>query len=516
MQKHLLIYTILLLNCTLLAQPRGGVRGGFDTGEYPRVSFVWNSPNPVAQDSTMFALTDENDKRVDFRFEVLPTKDTIFEKSILFLWEDMKSHSNQSENTRKLLLDFLKNNTFDKSTNFNVAVFNRKSDLEESVLKPLVKSFTSNTDALADAVAQYERSTRVYKEYPQATDLYLAVEEGIRMLKDEPSGRAKIIVVVTAGLNMKAAGASTEKSEALDDAVRAGIPVYVVKYHQISGDASEINSLAERTYGQILKLTDGAVDEAVAGLQDIYKKLDANCYGHDYSFTFTTEAERDGKNHPLKLYLNKEPRPIVLQYSAPSMTFGLWVKEHIVLFIFLILSLVGFIVLAIWLIKRFAKKYKEREAENKAQLQQEIDKANQERANLADIVNMQRQKEEAKQREDAQKAREAEENRLLQLMHVKNLYPRLQCDVADSSSTYTIHQIVTRIGRNENNDVVLPHHTVSGFHAEIRFNGTSFEVFNRSQSYRRGIVVNGQFFQQCVLKNGDMIGLGEAVIMFYV
>ena len=257
------------------------------------------------------------------------------------------------------------------------------------------------------------------------------------------------------------------------------------------------------------------VGEAVAELQNLYVNLDANCYGRDYKFTFETDAKRDGGRRPLKLYVNKEQQ-FIPPFIAPSMTFGLWVKEHILLFILLFLMLAGLIALAVWFIMNIAKNRKKREAENKAQLQQEIDRVNQERANLANIVNMQKQKEEAKQREEAQKAREAEDNRLLQLMHTKNLYPRLQCDVAGTSFTYTIGQLVTRIGRNEGNDVVLPNHTVSGFHAEIRFNGNSFEVFNKSQSYKRGIIVNGQFFQQCTLRNGDMIGLGEAVITFYL
>lgn len=515
MRRFLLQFVILLLSCTLLAQPQRGVKGEYNMSNYPEVSFIWNSPNPIALEKSAFTLNDESNNPIEFQLAVLPPKDTIYKKSVLFLWEDMKSHSNQSENTRKLLVDFFKKTAFDKSTKFNVAVFNRKSDLEKSVLKILTPNFSNNKSELVSKIEGYEKSTRVFKENPKETDLYSAIEEGIEILKKEPTDCLGVIVVVTAGLNMKASGASTEMATVLDDARRAGIPIYVVKYHQIAGDSPEVNSLAEKTFGQKINLTDGMVDESVAELQKIYKNLDKNCYGQDYKFTFTTDVPRDGKPHRLNLFVDKTPR-LVPSYIAPGMTFGLWVKEHVVLFILLILLFVALIAVAVWFIMRTAKNLKKREAENKAQLQQEIDKANQERVKLSDIVNMQKQKEEEKQWEEAQKAHEAEENRLLQLMHIKNLYPRLQCDVAGSSFTYTINQLVTRIGRNENNDVVLPHHTVSGFHAEIRFNGTSFEVFNRSQSYRQGIIVNGQFFQQCTLKNGDKIGLGEAVMMFYV
>ena len=34
--------------------------------------------------------------------------------------------------------------------------------------------------------------------------------------------------------------------------------------------------------------------------------------------------------------------------------------------------------------------------------------------------------------------------------------------------------------------------------------------------YTQGIIINGAFYQQSALKNGDMIGLGEAVLTFYM
>ena len=505
---------ILIVLYSLSAQTQRGVKGQYNTENYPEVSFVWNSPNPSVLEKNTFILTDENDKVIDFQFTVMSKENTEYKKSILFLWEDMYSHSKQSDNARKLLIDFFNKTSFDQSTAFNVAVFNRKSDKEKNVLKPLSQNFTSDAGNLASLAANYEKSTRVFgkDEHPKETDLYLAINEGINMLKKEPSDRVGIIVVITAGLNMKAAGASTEMETVRKNAVEAGIPVYAVKYHQIAGNAPEMNSLAESTYGQTILLTDNKVDETVLALQNLYKKFDENCYGQDYKFSFTTTAKRDGKPHRLRMSVDKVPQ-LIPPFTAPSMTFGLWVKENLVLFILLILLIVVLIAAVIWLVLSSVKKRKMREEENKDLLQQEIYKANQDRR---DWENKQKQKEEETQRESERKVREAEEKKLLQLMHTKNMYPRLQCAVNGTSFTYTVNRIVTKIGRKDNNDVVLPHQTVSGFHAEIRFNGASFDIFNKSQSYTQGIIVNGQLFQQCTLKSGDKIGLGEALITFYV
>jgi cytoskeletal protein RodZ len=512
MRQFLLFLSIFLFACSIIAQPQRGLKGNYNVNNYPEVTFIWNTADPNILDKTMFTLTDENGKNIDFNLLVLPPEKKTFKKSVLFLWEDMKSHSNQSENTRNLLVDFFNKTSFDQSTEFNVAVFNRKSDYEDKVLKPLVSNFTLNTDMLASLVAEYETSSRIYKENPIQTDLYMAINEGITMLKAEPSDRVGIIVVVTAGLNMKAAGATTEMATVRENATAAGIPIYVVKYHQLKGNAPEVNSLAESTYGKTLLMTNNMVDKTVVELQDLYNKLDATCAGRDYKFTFTTTAPRDGKPHRLNLLVNKVSQP-TLQFTAPSMTFGLWVQEHLILFIFLVILLIALIATSVWFIVRSIKNRKRREAENNAQLQQKIDKANQERQQWE---NMQSQKEEEKRQMEEHKARIAEENKLLDLMQTKNMFPRLQCHVDGNTFSYSISQVVTKIGRNESNDVVLSSNTVSGFHAEIVFNGASFELVNRSKSYTRGVIVNGQFFQQCPLKSGDMIGLGEAVVSFYV
>jgi hypothetical protein len=504
----------LLLSISLTAQPQRGLKGTYNTSKHPEISFVWNSPNPNILEKKMFTLTDENGQNIDFDVSALPKENKTYKKSVLFLWEDMRSHRNQSEDTRDLLANFFNSTAFDQSTEFNVAVFNRKSDREKSVLRPLLSDFTSNTDELAFFVASYEKSSRVFreKEHPLQTDLYLAINEGINMLKAEPANRIGVIIVVTAGLNMKAAGANTEMETVRKNATEAGIPIYVVKYHQLAGNAPEVNTLAESTYGKTILLTHNKVNKAVAGLQNLYKNLDTNCAGQDYQFTFNTTAKRDGQPHPIRLSVNKVNQPIP-ELTIPSRHFGTWVKEHVFLSILLLVLLTGIIVSAIWLIVRNIKDRRRREAESKELLQQKIDQEKRDRQNWED---QQQLKENERRRAEQRKVRMAEENRLLQLMRTKNTYPRLQCHVEGDSFCHTVDKVVTKLGRHESNDVVLPSKTVSGVHADIVFNGTSFEIVNRSRSYWQGLIVNGKIVQKHTLQNGDKIGLGDAIITFCV
>lgn len=511
MRKIITIVTFIVFSCYCDAQISRGLIGDYDTDNYPEISFVWNSADPNTLDKTQFVLT-ENEETIDFGFELLPNSNAASQKkSILFLWEDMKSHSNQTKNTRELLNGFFKQTVFSSDDRFNVAVFNRKAN-NPRVLKPLLSDFVSDNDRLASVVSDYQDSEEEFKDYPKLADLYSAINEGINMLKEEPADRAGVIVVVTMGLNLKAAGSTTEMGTTCKNAIEAGIPVYVVKYYQPAGDSPEVNSLAESTFGKTFFLTDGKANETVSELQDLYKNLDSRCHGQDYRLTFTTTAKRDGKTHPIRLTIKKVPQQIPA-FTAPNMTFGIWIKEHLILFIALVVLLIGLIVMTILLIVSGAKKRKQRDAEEKAKMQREIDRSNQEREKWQ---REQERREQEKRTEEEHRAQEKEFERLSQLMRTKNMYPRLQCSVSGIFFSYSINKPLTRIGRNDDNDVALNSQAVSKYHAEIRFTGTAFEIVNKSTSYKQGVNINGQFYQNATLKNGDIVCLGDAVITFYV
>lgn len=95
-----------------------------------------------------------------------------------------------------------------------------------------------------------------------------------------------------------------------------------------------------------------------------------------------------------------------------------------------------------------------------------------------------------------------------------NYYPRLQCKSGYDNFTYNIVNPRTTIGRERDNNLILSHPTVSKHHAEIVSTGVGFEIIDKGSTNR--VIVNGQFFQRTMLRNGDIIGLGEAVLTFYM
>jgi len=101
-----------------------------------------------------------------------------------------------------------------------------------------------------------------------------------------------------------------------------------------------------------------------------------------------------------------------------------------------------------------------------------------------------------------------------QQVQVKSHFPWLQCRVGYDNFTYKIAAHRTTIGRATDNDLILNHATVSKHHAEIVFTGNYFEVIDLGSTNR--VIVNGQFFRRTTLRDGDIIGLGEAVLTFNV
>ena len=81
-----------------------------------------------------------------------------------------------------------------------------------------------------------------------------------------------------------------------------------------------------------------------------------------------------------------------------------------------------------------------------------------------------------------------------------------------SSYNYTLSKDETVIGRNDDNDIVIPDHIVSRHHVKIikkkdRYHLKDLESFNGTQ-------VNGKFIQNVRLKPNDEISVGRFKLVF--
>jgi hypothetical protein len=83
----------------------------------------------------------------------------------------------------------------------------------------------------------------------------------------------------------------------------------------------------------------------------------------------------------------------------------------------------------------------------------------------------------------------------------------------DADSTrHPITKTAVRIGRKQDNDLVMKNDTVSGHHAEILKRGDKFMIADLGAS--NGVFVRGQRVEKTSLENGDLIELGEVRLRF--
>jgi hypothetical protein len=504
--RRILLICLPLLCLTVQAQDMGSIRGGFDVSNFPdRVSFVYHIYNPQALAKSDFQYLKEGGKDREFDLIVLPENHSDEPQTTLFLWEDMAHNGRgQFDFTKNVLSGFFDETNITGQDKFAVSVFNRRKNAP-SVLKNLTNGFVADKSQLMQTVEQYRMSTEHYPQFPNRSDMYSAIREGLEKL--QPLEGAKSIVVFTAGYSMKNSGSDSE-SQVLLQAQRLHIPVYIIQYYYKSGVAPESEGFAESTNGTFYSYLD--VESAKADLVRIYPQMRDRYFGHSYRITFQSDAKRGDEARVISLKVRGEE--LQEQFLPPSFSLKGWIRGNVWLFIGIVAVLLILVGLAIWIIRRSIVRRNRRIEEKEAEMQSRI------LASDRNVENIKRQQEEEKRREReeaARKAHKAEEEHLAQLMRTKNLYPRLQCRVSNNTFNYTMDKPHITLGRKGYGaDVELDSDKVSRNHAEIIFTGGGFEIVDKKSTNK--VVVNGVFFDRATLKGGDIIGLGEAVITFYV
>jgi pSer/pThr/pTyr-binding forkhead associated (FHA) protein len=71
---------------------------------------------------------------------------------------------------------------------------------------------------------------------------------------------------------------------------------------------------------------------------------------------------------------------------------------------------------------------------------------------------------------------------------------------------------ITRLGRQLDNDVVFHEEAVSRFHAEIRYEGGKYVLYDNNST--AGTFVNSKRVERCVLNSSDLISFSFIQIMF--
>ena len=496
--KWVVLFCLLATN-NLLAQHSGVIEDGFDVSDFPNVSFVYHSNNPDVLDKADFWHLKESGKNLEFDIQLCQDQADKSPQTILFLWEDMAHNGyGQFDFTKKVLTGFFNSNELSANDKFAISVFNRRKNTS-SVLKDLTNGFTDDKERILSAINSYLHSTEHYSDFPNRSDLYGAVREGMGLLASE---KTKAIIVFTSGYSMKNSGSDSEV-QVLLKAQQLHIPVYIFQYYLKSGVASGTEGFAKSTFGGFDSYKD--VPTAVTALRNLYPQISQRYQGHDYKVVFTSNAERGSEARTIALSVGGAE--IQEQLIPPQHTLWSWLSTYPLWGILIGAVLVALIIGAILFIRRTKK--------NASRNQQELQDLEQRRIKDKEEAEQNRRAMENKARQESEeKKRKEEEEKLHRLMVVKNLYPRLKCQVGSKSFTYEINRPETLIGREQDNDLILSNDKVSRHHAKIVFNGGAFEILDQNSTNK--VIVNGGFVERTILKSGDIIGLGDVVLTFYL
>jgi len=98
---------------------------------------------------------------------------------------------------------------------------------------------------------------------------------------------------------------------------------------------------------------------------------------------------------------------------------------------------------------------------------------------------------------------------------VNAIDPRMLLICAKDASEFNLRRLMTRVGRNQDNDIVLNNDRVSRYHAEIVCEGQTMKVVDNHS--RNGVWVNGKRIRKSEeIRPGDKLRIGKQEFTFVV
>lgn len=511
-RKAFLLCSVLLSSCLLDLNAQGVLKESFNTDEFPKVSFVWHEYNPDVLNTSEFQGLSENGKSREFTVKNIHQEiDATEDRYVVLLWEDLAYHGqNLYDFSKTTLKNFIENVDLGAEDKINISVYGRRNINEESYLRDLTGGFVNDRSALLSAINGYRRNLQKYQDFPNRTDIFPAVSEAIEMLRKQGDG-VKSVIVLTAGYPLDNSSASSDMNARLL-AEKYHVPVYFLQYGRDHGYSDKLSSFAPLTHGtfKCFANVNNKVNfnEATAALETIHDSLSERYHGQDYLITYTSGARRGDDACMLELRVNGYEYQE--QMFPPARSLKAFIRNHPLWASLILITLLGLIALAIIFYVRRIKHYDRRIARLDEQ-----SRVNDENAkNAMHVISETRDSLDRKIRlMKSDKARN-DEAELQHLLAKKSIYPRLVCNVNGEVLSYTVNSVITSIGRDSSNDLVLADGRVSRRHAKLQFTGYSFEIIDDGST--NGVALNGEKISgPAVVQNADKIDLGGVLITIY-
>lgn len=523
--KHFLLTIFCAFSFFLASQAQSLVVLNTDTTEFPTLKVVLQVNDKVPPLETDFKILDEDKKNLAFSLRTETDSAKVSARYIFFLIEASPATGERAlDNFKKSVqraIEGIKEN--DK---INVGFFGtgESSENDSKTLNLISTEFSSNITSLKSEI---ERRIIAPEDSINTADIYKSIYEALEFLADQKDAGQKILVVLSsAALNNNSA---YQTDDVIEKAQRLNIPVYTVNFKtsnkfkpdnfKLISDKTGAEANTAKTAFEIRNAIDGFLQKTAIAESE---------FVNNYIITFITEQQGDGNIHQYEIQYKNETQ--VVNYTAPQKKgggFSLFGNYGIIILI--IMGLLGGYALWQYRIHLQQKALEQEEleeqealekeeedmrkqelAEKNARLQDKIKDLEDEMEKLAES-----QREMAKQQQPIIMPQQPQKYDLKKTVIAGGgAAPVLMVSVGSFSQNFSLNKPTMTIGRNPNNDILIPDQTVSGSHAKITIENGSFFLSDLGST--NGTFVNGTRVTNAMLKSGDLIKLGAANCKFQI
>jgi len=473
-----------------------------DKTNFPSVNVKFNLSNPEVLESDAFEFI-ENGESIDFSLVHLPVReDTTAPIQVLILVEDL-FRSNRNSFYKSVLLESLPQ-IVNSGDRFNIATFNRNR--ADKNIFPLLDDYTDDLSTLIKAVKDIKTDENIFTKN-KSSDLYHAIYDGLNQL-NSTSGKNKFLFVLSSGFNNdKSSHDSFLPSKQYG--VEHKIPVYSIQYFIKGGEMHKVPALCKETYGDYIitkKWREGA-DAMMRFANESFRKG----LGQNYRLSYTSNLAQDGEIYTPNIEV--KGKNYSFNFHAPDKPF--WSKMWDEYFQYTLLAILAALtILGITIGLFFNTRQVSISNSNKIASELEMVKAR--NSETSNIINRQSNELNRLKLENQKRIQQVEikniEKKLLSEMNGSGKVAYLHYNQAGTFKKFKINRPLIRIGRSQDNNLILSNSTVSRNHAEIYFSNGKYFINDRNST--SGIVVNGIKTSGKPLLHNDSIELGKVVLTF--
>lgn len=454
----------------------------------------------------------EDNKPVDFSLTRVSNKDrTPINKKVLLLIENhYKPKGIIERNFFANVINLGVEGAIVPGDKFMIATFDWHRN--GKYIFPQCKNFTDDITVLRNALTGLTSPPDLHNEQNGA-DINSSLLEAIKYLT--PAGDSMPTAIFLFSDELDNLDSKITTLDIKNKSHESNIPIYAISYQMYTRYSQIIrDQLCVPTFGQYFISPSNDMRAAAKKLREFLDHMIEDYQGSTFAFSYTSKQEKAGQPINLTFNIKNSSLSAIETVTVPALTLREKIARNRLA---VILGSAGILLAITGLLYYFIKtrrKHKVQQQALQAELNRQSAVMEKERAatqhQFKAMQQQQAEKEKERLREEQQKI---EQERLMNLMLARGVFPTLHYTYKDMSGKIDISQPVFTIGRDTSNHFYIQQDTISRKHAIILFDDSGTYTISDNNS-SNGTFVNGAKIRQAVLQNDDVIQIGDINMIF--